>query len=383
MSGQRTAASTASNGQEAPTRELVATTAASIEMRATRWLWEDVHGCWIPLGALVGLGGREGVGKSTICAYLVAQVTTGTLPGDLSGKPKGVVIVSTEDDWHTTIKPRLVAAGANLDRVLQVRAIDDGLEGTLSLPEDMARLGEIIRSCDVALVVLDPLLTVINKKLDTYKDAEVRLALEPLTRMAHQLEVSLVGLVHVNKTNEGDLLNRIMASRAITGVPRAFLFCAQHAPQQDGDGEYQAPARPHTEFLLGQIKNNLAAKVKDSLVYHMDTVVVGRDEARQKDIRASQLVMDQFIEKNVEELVLEQEKAKRATKTQAGKAEGWLLGYLKGKGEVPSHQVISDGEAAGYSKSAIQRARGGLGDRITVKTLSVSGRATSWALSES
>jgi RecA-family ATPase len=382
MSRQRTAATTAGNGLQTPSRELVAVTAASLEMRATRWLWEDVHGCWIPLGALVGLGGREGVGKSTICAYLVAQVTTGTLPGDLYGKPKGVVIVSTEDDWHTTIKPRLVAADADLTRVLQVKAIDGGLEGTLSLPEDMGRLAEIIYSCNVALVVLDPLLTVINKKLDTHKDAEVRLALEPLTRMAHQLEVSLVGLVHVNKTNEGDLLNRIMASRAITGVPRAFLFCAQHAPQQDSDGEYQAPARPHTEFLLGQIKNNLAAKVKDSLVYHMDTVVVGRDEARQKDIRASQLIMDQFIERNVEELVLEQERAKRATKSQAGKAESWLEGYLAGKGEVASHQVLSDGDKAGFSADAIKRARRKLEGRVEVINLATFPKTSTWRLTE-
>jgi hypothetical protein len=243
-------------------------------------------------------------------------------------------------------------------------------------------LAEIIYSCNVALVVLDPLLTVINKKLDTHKDAEVRLALEPLTRMAHQLEVSLVGLVHVNKTNEGDLLNRIMASRAITGVPRAFLFCAQHAPQQDSDGEYQAPARPHTEFLLGQIKNNLAAKVKDSLVYHMDTVVVGRDEARQKDIRASQLIMDQFIERNVEELVLEQERAKRATKSQAGKAESWLEGYLAGKGEVASHQVLSDGDKAGFSADAIKRARRKLEGRVEVINLATFPKTSTWRLTE-
>jgi RecA/RadA recombinase len=97
-------------------RRLQATKASDMAMTATRWLWEDEHGCWTPMGALIGLGGREGVGKSTVCAHLAAQATRGVLSGDFYGTPKGAVIVSTEDDWSATIKPRLVAAGADLDR---------------------------------------------------------------------------------------------------------------------------------------------------------------------------------------------------------------------------------------------------------------------------
>jgi hypothetical protein len=189
-----------------------------------------------------------------------------------------VIIVSTEDDWSATIKPRLVAVGADPDRVFHVAAVEpDGLQGTLSLPEDLQRLAEIIHHHDVALVILDPLLTLINKKLDTHKDAEVRQALGPMTKLAHDAKVSLIGLVHVNKSTEGDLLNRIMASRALTGVPRAFLFCARYT-QSGGEAEDPVSAfldGPRTEFVFGQIKNNLAAKVMISLRYHMVTEIVG------------------------------------------------------------------------------------------------------------
>jgi hypothetical protein len=41
-----------------------------------------------------------------VCAHLAAKVTRGELPGDFYGIPKGVIIVSTEDDWSATIKPR-------------------------------------------------------------------------------------------------------------------------------------------------------------------------------------------------------------------------------------------------------------------------------------
>jgi hypothetical protein len=368
-------------------RRLQATKASDIAMTAARWLWEDEYGCWVPMGALVGLGGREGVGKSTVCGHLVAEVTKGQLPGDFHGTPKGVVIVSTEDDWSATIKPRLVAAGADLDRVFQVKAIQpDGLEGTLSLPEDLKRLEEIIREHDVALVILDPLLTLVNKGLDTHKDAEVRRALEPVVRMAHITRASLIGLVHVNKSNEGDLLNRIMASKAMTAVPRGFLFCAKHTPvnpADDGEDPLFADAGPsRAEFVFGQIKNNLAAKIMISLQYHMETVIVGYDEEAQKDIKASKIFTDELIAENVEDIVISQEKARRGVRTRRGKAESWLVGFLVGKGEVASGWVVNAGEQAGHSRDSIHRARRNLGDRIEVVNLPASPRQTAWKLLE-
>jgi AAA domain/Bifunctional DNA primase/polymerase, N-terminal len=372
--------------QQAAGRTLQVTRASHIAMRATRWLWEDEYGKWIPEGALVGMGGREGVGKSTVCADIAALVTQGELRGDLYGKgPKGVIIVSTEDDWHATIKPRLVGADADLDYVFQVRAVEpDGLEGTLSLPEDLKQLEDIIRQHDVALIILDPLLTMVNAKLDTHKDAEVRRALEPIVSLAHATKTSLVGLVHVNKSNEGDLLNRIMASRALTGVPRGFLFCARYAPAKaDEDNQPSAAealsGRPD-EFILGQIKNNLAAKVNVSRRYHMETEVVGFDADANKDIEASYIVYDEVIIANIEDVVLEQERAKKAVKTQRAKAEVWLVGFLAGKGEVPSRFVVKAGKEAGYSRDAIHRARRELEDRIEVISLPVIPRQTAWKL---
>jgi hypothetical protein len=235
------------NGQEQPdpTRHLRVTKAADMTMKATRWLWEDDRDHWVPMGEITGLAGREGVGKSTWSAHLTAEVTKGELLGDFYGKPKGVVIVTTEDDWNATVQPRLVAAGADLNRVFHVRAIQaDGLEDTVSLPNDLVEFERVIREYDVALVILDPLLTLINKKLDTHKDAEIRQALGPLTRVAHDTRASFVGLIHVNKSTEGDLMNRIMGSRAIGAVCRAVLFCGSYKPVEDlaeEDDTFAAP----------------------------------------------------------------------------------------------------------------------------------------------
>lgn len=63
-------------------------------------------------------------------------------------------------------------------------------------------------------------------------------------------------------------------------------------------------------------------------------------------------------------------------------AETWLVGFLAGKGEVPSKWVIHAGEKAGYSKDAVQRARRNLGDRVVVTNLPVVPRTTTWRLLE-
>jgi hypothetical protein len=353
-------------------------------MRATQWLYEDEHGCWIPMGALTLLGGREGVGKSTFKANLVAKITRGTLRGDFYGLPRSVIVSTIEDDWPATIRPRLAAAGADMDRVFQVNAVSpEGLEGTLSLPEDTQKLEDLVRTNDVALVVLDPLLTMINAKLDTHKDAEVRRALEPIVRLAHTSGVSLVGLIHVNKTSEGDLSNRVMGSRALVGVPRAVLFCAKYEsdPSTDGAPSSATVLSGRQRFVFGQIKNNLAATVPVSISYHMETVTVGWDDDLDKEIRASQLVIGNTIKENIEDIVLEQEKRKRKTVTQADRAEAWLLEFLAGKGEMPSHSVIKKGkEEAGLSRSSIQAARRALEHRIAVRNLQTVPRKTTWEL---
>ena len=72
------------------------------------------------------VAGEKGLAKSTLTnAKLAAAVTRGTLAGDLKGTPSDVLIISAEDDWRTVIKPRLVAHGADLERVHQVGVTEE------------------------------------------------------------------------------------------------------------------------------------------------------------------------------------------------------------------------------------------------------------------
>jgi len=78
------------------------TPADHIQLAPTHWVWEGR----IPAGALVLGAGREGTGKSLLCAWLAAQLTRGALPGIHHGSPVAVVYAAAEDSWERTIARR-------------------------------------------------------------------------------------------------------------------------------------------------------------------------------------------------------------------------------------------------------------------------------------
>jgi AAA domain len=142
-------------------RRLRVRRASEIKPRATRWLWAetDTDGTaqWVPLGDMTLVGGREGVGKSTIVYQVAAKITRGELPGAFYGQPMSVIVSATEDAWEQTIVPRLMANDAALDRVIQVDAVTpEGAPEGIKLPDDLAELETLIRDEGVVLVLLDP-----------------------------------------------------------------------------------------------------------------------------------------------------------------------------------------------------------------------------------
>ena len=214
------------------------TAAASVTARRTIWLWERR----VPLGGAVLLAGQEGLGKSTLAVNLAAEVTTGTVQGDLSG-PASVVYVSAEDSESSTIVPRLTAAGADLSRVYFVRI--DGIPGGLLVPRDLGELTAIMRQVGAVLLVLDPLTVHVgDDRTDSHNERDVRRALAPLALSMEALGASAVGIMHWNKAPTTTALDRVLGSRAFTAAARAVL----------GVGE--DPTDP-AKRLLVPVKSNL------------------------------------------------------------------------------------------------------------------------------
>ena len=81
--------------------------------------------------------------------------------------------------------PRLIAAGADLNRVYCVEVIADDVHTELTVPRDLVKMRNIAREVDAVLLILDPLLSRLDDRLDIHKDADVRRALELFEEAAH------------------------------------------------------------------------------------------------------------------------------------------------------------------------------------------------------
>src|SRR5437870_4959213 len=91
--------------------------------RPVSWLWPGR----LALGKLAMLDGDPGLGKSLLALDLCARLSTGRpFPDGALGPGIGTAIVlNAEDSEQDTIHPRLLALGADLDRVFVLHPKDD------------------------------------------------------------------------------------------------------------------------------------------------------------------------------------------------------------------------------------------------------------------
>src|ERR1700676_665750 len=126
---------------------------SEIESRPVNWLWPGR----LALGKLSIIDGDPGLGKSLLSLDLAARLTTGRPFPDGSPGPgvSNVVVLNAEDAYHDTVRPRLQAMGADLDRVLVLCQKDIDLGRLLRLPAETDELDAALTRANARLVILD------------------------------------------------------------------------------------------------------------------------------------------------------------------------------------------------------------------------------------
>lgn len=339
-------------------RALQLTPASAIKPCPVKWLWDGR----IAIGTLALLAGREGIGKSTLAYWLVAQITRGMLPGELFGKPRAVLIAATEDSWEHTIVPRLIAARADLDKVFRVavRSANEVYVG-MNVIKDLKLLEQAAVQVDAGVLLLDPLMSRLGDQ-DTHKDSEVRVALEPIVDVADRVGMSVLGLIHHNKSGSTDPLQLIMGSKAFTGVARSV-----HTVVIDPDDEEEE------RKLFGTPKNNLGRANLPTLSF---TIVAAAVDTEEGTAWTGRLVWGADVSESIS-AVMERSGTENTDRTALKEAAEWLHDFLSMTGVVGSARVKDEGRKAGHSESALKRAR----HRIKVETRSEGfPRTTFWYL---
>jgi RecA/RadA recombinase len=201
------------------------------------WLWYP----YIPYGRITVIQGDPGEGKTTFVLQLAAKLSTGQpLPEcDGAAPPQNVIYQSTEDGIADTIKPRLISAGADCDRI----AFIDDTAYPLTLNDE--RLEHAICECNARLLVLDPLQAFIGSDSDMHRANEMRPLMHKLAEIAERTRCAVVIIGHMNKAAGSKGLYRSLGSIDITAAARSVLLIGRLKDEP-------------LIRVMTQIKNNLA-----------------------------------------------------------------------------------------------------------------------------
>jgi hypothetical protein len=209
---------------------LAVTTMSGLLPTPVRWL---VPG-YIPTGKLTLLAGDGGHGKSTITLDLTGSVTSGrcafgmTYPDPVRGS---VLLISCEDDFGDTVRPRLDVAGADLDRVYRVdgvRGPDGKVQGFNLLCFAQLR-DHLLAHPEIALVVIDPAGAYIGGTgIDDHKDSELRALLGPLAQLAADTDTAVILVKHFNKGANAKAVSKVSGSSGYVNAVRAAHIVIPH-----------------------------------------------------------------------------------------------------------------------------------------------------------
>ena len=187
---------------------------SEIQMREVKWLWYP----YIPFGKLTIIQGDPGEGKTTFALRLAAACSTGTaMPGMESLSPFNVIYQSAEDGLEDTIKPRLTEAGADQERVINIR------EDKRSLHLLDSRIEKAIVQCDAKLLILDPLQGYLGERIDMNRANEIREVMKAIGQVAQRTGCAIVLVGHLNKATGMSSAYRGLGSIDFRAAARSVL----------------------------------------------------------------------------------------------------------------------------------------------------------------
>ena len=162
-----------------------------VEVEEIEWLFYP----FIPYGKVTIIQGDPGEGKTTVVLQIIAKLTKGEaiLSETSEGKseeagvePINVIYQTAEDGLGDTIKPRLLAAGADCSRVLVI----DDQDQPLTMVD--ARLEEAIIQTKARLVVLDPIQGFLGAGVDMHRANEIRPLMKRISVLAEKYQCAII-----------------------------------------------------------------------------------------------------------------------------------------------------------------------------------------------
>ena len=242
----------------------------TVEVEQIEWLLYP----FIPFGKVTIIQGDPGEGKTTMVLQIIAKLTRGesillnqksqkeaqkdseknlkqeVLSQDNPMQPVNVIYQTAEDGLGDTIKPRLLAAGADCSRVLVI----DDREQPLTMLD--VRLEEAIMQTKARMVVLDPIQGFLGTDVDMHRANEIRPLMKRMAVLAEKYHCAIILIGHMNKNSNGKSSYRGLGSIDFQAAARRVLIVGRLKDE------------PETRVMC-HVKSSLAPEGK-SVAFRLD-----------------------------------------------------------------------------------------------------------------
>lgn len=268
-----------------------------------------------------------------------------------SSTPGDVLLLSAEDDVADTIRPRLEAAGADLDRVHVLTGRREASGSRLvSLERDLDELEPLVaRPGRFRLIVVDPISAYLEG-LDMNRQQEVRSLLHRLSRLAEHSRAAVVVVSHLRKTGQkGPAIYRTLGSLAFTAVARAVWNVVKD------------PADPNRRLMV-PVKLNLSPD-PTAMAFRLVEPGVVQWEPEPIEISADEVCLEELAETDENDRL--------------AAARIWMRKFLA-DGPKTSREVKSAARLAGISRRSMWAAK----RELKVDANNKHSRAYKWYLPE-
>lgn len=291
---------------------------SEVPLQKVEWLWKP----YIPFGKISIIQGDPGEGKTTLALQLAAACSTGAaLPGAEQREPFDVIYQTAEDGLGDTVKPRLVEAGADENRILNI--VEDSK--ALSMLDD--RIEKAIVQTGAKLLILDPMQGYLGDKTDMNRANEIRTVMKNLAAVAERTGCAIVLVGHLNKASGMSSAYRGLGSIDFRAAARSVLLVGRLKKEPSvrvivHDKSSLAPEGKSLAFNLGN----------DAGFYWLD----GYEDISSEDILSGGATDE---------------------KTKTAKAEALIRSFLSGGNEVPCEEIFKAAKEQQISERTVNQAK--------------------------